>query len=124
MDIDVDMVVWQWQCPLQHLPFTFLVFSSVESLFYCRDMRTRVRSGSCWTASTQPDDDDNVGGCRCPGEAETERSQSKMAMGLRHMCSARRQLLLFSSFSEILCREKEGCLCVRVCECVLLDCFC
>lgn len=42
-----------WQCPLQHLPFTFLVFSSVESLFYCRDMRTSHWElldcvNSCW----------------------------------------------------------------------------
>jgi len=27
---------WKW-CPVRHLHFTFLVFSSVESLFYCQD---------------------------------------------------------------------------------------
>lgn len=68
----------EWgECPVRHLQFTFLVFSSVESLFYCQDTSTRLGAG---TASTQAD---NVEGRRTQdtgqGTRDTGQRQKKRA---------------------------------------------
>lgn len=131
------------ECPVRHLQFTFLVFSSVESLFYCQDTSTRTRLGA-GTASTH---DDNVeghrtkakespmlntnetnntfafpfsgNGCKCAGQSTHYKSKEH-----RHVCGWR---LSFSSLlfciAVVFVQLRMSSLYLRVCASMLLDCF-
>lgn len=127
-----------WQCPLQHLPFTFLVFSSVESLFYCRDMRTSHWEllecvNSCWRWQcgrlsvqgrlAKKAKKDGKGGWALHSSHKQRRSKGRRRLVCGGFFYFRRFLILLRSSSGCVCRLFGLCLRVCVCVGVLLDCF-